>query len=39
MHYHDAHLFFDLAIQVTKFIVLILILWYMMKINAKLDKK
>lgn len=38
MDYHYSHMFFDLAIQVTKYVVLALILLYIMKINAKMDK-
>jgi hypothetical protein len=39
MNYLYDHHFFDLAAQVSKFLVQILILLYLMKIHRKMDEK
>lgn len=38
MEHHDAHLYLDLIIQLCNFMVLVLILWNIIKVKAKLDK-
>ncbi len=36
---NSDHMFWDLTAQAAKFLVQVLILWYLIKINAKLGDK
>ncbi|OQA29860.1 MAG: hypothetical protein BWY59_00056 [Verrucomicrobia bacterium ADurb.Bin345] len=39
MEHYDAHLFYDLIIQLANFLVLVLIFWNVVRIRAKVEKK